>query len=748
MQIDERSQPLLETNTSQQLETAQDATNEQRQRSYSFSKKFYAFILILGRFFSTFIGTTTYFYIMVQLVFTYFERLITDVFLKKIYFFVSNISSIYISMPLIHLLFYQIIILFFSFFQDLKQFLNIKKQIEDVCFFLDSPKEISHILFQIILSFIYIYQVIFVVFVFIVFLVSIFIDTSLNISFEKSYRIILFISIFTCVLLPVIQILYCMYHPIFESFISDLFLINKPIYRSIVSESIIDRENENENRPNNSANEHPIRNEIQSHNDEINIEKYNPIEILNPFFFLNDNEYKKYIDEAYNTLIDDIFHHKMYIHSSNDEEKKKRKKYIISIISFIIPLVLSITFQIWGNISYNHKALEWGKFAISTVLFVPFFLVFDFISIVFLLSNFALIKKNKNIYYLWIATFVLVCIMPIAPVFLFFIFSTPRKINYTYSPFLNNLTIGNPAPICSIDYYGLDLVQYAGLAALGHSTSEKNADEIVKLLFSGTSTFKNISTHLNETKYGHTFQIMLNESLSIVAINSLIDLQDYAFVLENFITDVITRKVMGLIPMFETLFNIVFIEIVNYFSEFVMSTFNNNLASTYFSIFIYNSYENIAQQNITAIYTGYSAGGMLAKTIGIEYNVPSIAFNSLQTYYSTFSHMYKLFINHQKMQKTKRRGPSLPFDYFVHRKTVKMINLYSPNQIFSMPEKGPTINIEVPNARIKDSIEMMCLVASGCDVSGKYDNFCLPILGFKKYMRFFDLWNRSRSYKT
>lgn len=61
-----------------------------------------------------------------------------------------------------------------------------------------------------------------------------------------------------------------------------------------------------------------------------------------------------------------------------------------------------------------------------------------------------------------------------------------------------------------------------------------------------------------------------------------------------------------------------------------------------------------------------------------------------------------------------------------------MINLCSPNQILSMPEKGPTINIEVPNVKIKDSIKMMCLIASGCDVTYKYDDF-------------FDSWNRSRS---
>lgn len=243
----------------------------------------------------------------------------------------------------------------------------------------------------------------------------------------------------------------------------------------------------------------------------------------------------------------------------------------------------------------------------------------------------------------------------------------------------------------------------------------------------------------------YTFQIHLNKSLSVVAINSLIDLQDYAFVLENYMTDVLARKVMGLIPMFETLFNTFLIEIVNFLAEFAY-TFNANTASTYFSEFIYYSYNNIIKQNITAIYTGYSAGGILAKTLGIEYNVPSIAFNSLQTYYSTFFYMYDIYISSQKNKK-KHRGPLIPRNYLMDMKTTKMINWYPPNLIFSMPEKGPTINIEVPIVKIKDSIEMMCLIASGCDISGKYDDFCLPILGSNKYMRFYDLWNRSRSQK-
>ena len=737
MRIDMIDEPLIETNTSQSETTPTDKSHE----CNTFWKKFYAFILILGRFCSTFIGTTTYFYMMIQLIFTYFERLLTDMFLHKIYFLISNISSIFISLPLIHLLFYQIILLFFSFFQDLKQFLNFKEQIKEVCTALDSPKKGIHIFIQIILSFIYIYQLIFVVFVFVVFLVSLRVEININISFIKSYRIILFISIYTCVLLPVIQIIYCMYYPGIKFVISDLFLIDKPKSRSTINHSI-----EIENRTNNLANENPVRSDNPSLNAENTVEKYNPLQILNPFFFLNDQEYKEYIDEAYSTTIDDIFHHKMYVHSSKIEDKKKMRDYITIIIVFLITLIVSITFEIWGNISYNHKALEWGKFALS-MFFELFFVIFSFTSIIFLFTHFSLVKNRKNIYYLWIAVLVLVSVMLFFSNYLLLIFQKPRKINYTYSPIFKNLTIENPALICSIDYYGLDLVQYAGLAALGHSTSEKNADEIVKLLFSDTSMFKNISTQLNETKYGHSFQIKLNESLSIVAINSLIDLQDYAFVLENFLTDVATRKAMSLIPMFETLFNYVFFEIINYFSEFVISSFNNNLASTYFSEFIYNTHENIEKQNINVVYTGYSAGGMLAKTLGIEYNVPSIAFNSLQTYYSTFSHMYKLFINNQKMQKTKHKGPSLPFDYFVHRNTVKMINLYSPNQILSMPEKGPTINIEVPNVKIKDSIEMMCLIASGCDVTGKYDDFCLPIIGSKKYKRFFDSWNRSRSYQ-
>ena len=145
------------------------------------------------------------------------------------------------------------------------------------------------------------------------------------------------------------------------------------------------------------------------------------------------------------------------------------------------------------------------------------------------------------------------------------------------------------------------------------------------------------------------------------------------------------------------------------------------------------------------MYTGYSTGGMLAKSLSIVYDdSPAIAFNSLQSYYSTFSHVLKTHLENLIQKKIPIR--EIFFQYFIHKKSQKILNVYSPDSILNQRELGPTINYQTPKVKIRTPCEMLCLISAGCDTTGKYEDFCASILGSdKKYGLFFDRWNRSRN---
>lgn len=148
---------------------------------------------------------------------------------------------------------------------------------------------------------------------------------------------------------------------------------------------------------------------------------------------------------------------------------------------------------------------------------------------------------------------------------------------------------------------------------------------------------------------------------------------------------------------------------------------------------IHDIYNIFGKSNKTIVYTGHSIGGLLAKSMGSFYHVPSVAFESLNYYHSLFSAAMTSYSSH--------------IEFITNG--FQMINVYSPSQLFAQVESNSTMNIELP--KWKGSLDYInpydstCLIAAGCAVDGRYDGFCDNIMGIEQYKYLFSLWNRTRS---
>ena len=80
---------------------------------------------------------------------------------------------------------------------------------------------------------------------------------------------------------------------------------------------------------------------------------------------------------------------------------------------------------------------------------------------------------------------------------------------------------------------------------------------------------------------------------------------------------------------------------------------------------------------------------------------------------------------------------------------LKILNVFSPSQIFSEEEKTSTINMILPQWKkiyqVPSAYETLCIIAAGCATDARYDQFCNSVIGKDNFLDLFEIWNRSRS---
>ena len=95
---------------------------------------------------------------------------------------------------------------------------------------------------------------------------------------------------------------------------------------------------------------------------------------------------------------------------------------------------------------------------------------------------------------------------------------------------------------------------------------------------------------------------------------------------------------------------------------------------------IYMFVDRSLKKNVSTVFVKHSVGWITAKAIGSNFRIPSVAFESLNNDRSKFNAALSLLSNHTK--------------YLING--YKLINVFSPSQIFSQYDSNSTANIELP----------------------------------------------------
>jgi hypothetical protein len=135
------------------------------------------------------------------------------------------------------------------------------------------------------------------------------------------------------------------------------------------------------------------------------------------------------------------------------------------------------------------------------------------------------------------------------------------------------------------------------------------------------------------------------------------------------------------------------------------------------------------EHGFAPVVTGHMSGGVYAKGIAFAEYCYAVAFESPQSYGSSFTN-----------------------DIDPHYTTPRTTNVYSDRSIFSMIEHDTIQNLHLPSYQsyIKPAnpYETFCHIAAGCVMDDRYDHLCSSAVGEKMYLDYFEKWRRERGNLT
>lgn len=123
------------------------------------------------------------------------------------------------------------------------------------------------------------------------------------------------------------------------------------------------------------------------------------------------------------------------------------------------------------------------------VFSLPFLMIFNFSILIFEFKK--LKEKHSYIFKMFLFTVCGYIIMIISCLVVITLFYTRfdaylrNDLHVTYQNNYTDVNMSEPASICTTTYYGLNLIQYAGLAALGQKRDDELSQEIIKYMFDG-----------------------------------------------------------------------------------------------------------------------------------------------------------------------------------------------------------------------------------------------------------------------
>lgn len=666
-------------------------------------------ILICLQIFTTYVGFVAFFYVSIQIIFSYPLSLISNCLSKDWFSFISNFFWLFISVPYIHLLVVLNIKIITSYFKNIWKALDLQKAENRLRQFFQNPKWCSKENRIDRWGFIYLFSV---------FMNLIFLIIEITTTSEQTVCSLAFAGLscypplFGCIYvifksIPICKLKMDEQSSIFseDEILSQSFIDEKDTTHT--EQSI---ENENIDQPLNEVEENDIN----------QVEKWQVY--FDPCQIIIQDEFIDFIkDSNVNDYKYLLYNHKI-------------------IPSFIITAIF-IEYII--HLIYNFVVIDRTRDYLDIIFFVTR-IVYSLISFRFLiifncanfLINFIKIKeKHKFIWFTYLAaiTISIVCLIAVGIILIivFKVFAPFQLKEFHYSPFYKNVTFSSQSSVCQTKFYDLSLVEYAGIASFGQSKNKEIANEIMKMVFNNNRTFS-ISTIDNPISYMYT--IKLNETFSIRAFESLTDKTSVSFMLDLFMNDfVINRMSYGTIPFYYVTIEFFLFRYLHFLTMIMNRYLLMNLIYNfaYFANNLFTVYDKMNFENSTIIYVGHSIGGLIAKAIGSKRNVPSVAFESLEYYRSLF-HMT---INSDSVNFSSDK--------------LKIFNIFSPSQIFSEIEQTSMINVNLPKWKgiyqFANAYDTFCMVAAGCATDARYDQFCNAVIGRNSFLNLFKLWNRSRS---
>lgn len=662
----------------------------------TFFLNFLATLLIITLFITTYVAFVIFLCCSVQIVISYFISFVTSALIKDWYNFANNLLWIFYSIPFIHLLLginFKVIKSYFKNIWNVLSYKGIQNIIKS-----DFEKKACH---RTLIILKYVVVVILIIALGTLVVIEIFTTRE-----ENVYSI--YIGIFS-VIPPVCGFFKVLYQSILSFFV-------KP---EMASQSLHNmKENINPEEDFN-------RDDIKAQNDDPIPENVHQ-SLIDPCGVINQIEYLNYIKDTEVNHFASIARTKLF-------SVKAIPGFVVCAFVFISIILNTYTFVHLKQYKVTGLILGYLIRILLYIFSIPFLMIFNFTG---LFINGQKVKNNHPfIRLMWIfVLFFYAIFLVVATIFLIVIHVTfkPFELTEYLSPYnntQNRLRISEPAAICDTKYYNLSILQYAGIAALGQSTNASITKAILDYSFDG----QNVPFEFYGNNFSFVYQVKVNDTFSAVSFNSLIDRDGISFLLENYFNDFIPFKLLGaIIPFYTVTHDLILARFLNILTERLTFYIGVSQVSPRYIDFNLEVMNYIRAQNISAVFIGNSIGGMLAKSVGDSYHYPSIAFESLNYYRSLF---------HASMELYNGKDMFLTNGF-------EMINTYSPAQLFAAEEKNATMNIKLPRWKgfIKpmNPYETLCVVAAGCTVDGRYDNFCNATIGYDQYMYLYELWNRTR----
>lgn len=670
--------------------------------------KIVSVILIITLFITSYIAFVTFFCCSLQMLISYFVSFITCGLIKQWIEFANIILWVLFSVPLIHLTLGINIKILFSYFNNIWNVLSFNGIQNTIKSDFDKGKCSRTIN---IIKYIVIIGIIFFLGTFLV--IELFTSSDENVY---SY----YIGIISCIP-PVYGFLKVIFKSAYSLFVNpanvtlSLNNINE-IKDDINPDSDEKAGNEEENNDSTASNTKTKKRNAQQ-------------SLMDPCGIMNQTEYLNFINDS------DVNHFASAVKTLTFDVKMI-PGLIVS--GFVFTYVIVNTYSFIKNKSYKVGQLI-AAYILRVIFYlfsIPFLMIFNFVGI--FMDSQATKEKHSFIRKLWIFVVSFYCVFIALAVIVLSVISSRYKPfqldNFVYNPsFINSskkVLFSRPAAICDTKLHEMNLLQYAGIASLGQSKNRTLNNEILKYLFDGQVK----PYEFYESDISFAYQVQVNNNLSVVAFNALIDKDGISFLLENYFNDFILYKLYGSIVPFYTIAHDFFLSrFLNILSERLSLYMGSTQVTPRYIDFNIEIFNKLKGKTGTTIYTGHSIGGILAKSIGDSYNVPSVAFESLNYYRSLFHASMEIYTG-ESMFTTNG---------------FEMINSYSPSQLFATSEANATMNIKLPKWKsYLDNLnpyETMCTIAAGCATDLRFDDFCNVTIGMKQYLHLFTLWNRTRT---